>query len=288
MEQTDILYKHKLLETFKAFTEFCKKNNIRYFACGGTLIGAVRHQGLIPWDDDVDVWMLREDYEKFCSLRGKVEGHYDIMDERDKNYWLHLLAKFVDTDTSLWEVEEYPCVTGVYIDIFPLFECRAESALNQKLKFDNYLKFFRRSMRHYSLNSAFSPLFHGHLLRFYEIMKDLLYYKPIHKFYKRGYDKFLCKIKKEHGDRYVSYAGDYGKREIFEKHLFQDVVQLKYEDMEIDAPKEYHELLTQLYGDYMKLPPKEKRVSNHPHYFLDLNRRWSLEEIRDLKNCYKC
>ena len=108
MEQTDVLFKNKLLETFKAFIEFCNEHGIKYYACGGTLIGAVRHQGLIPWDDDIDVWMMPDDFKKFCSCRGKIQGHYDIMDGRDDNYWLLSVAKFVDVDTTLWEEEEYP------------------------------------------------------------------------------------------------------------------------------------------------------------------------------------
>lgn len=287
MKQTDILFKKKLLETFKAFDAFCKKNGIRYFACGGTLIGAVRHQGLIPWDDDVDVWMLPEDFKKFCSFKGKVGGHYDIMDERDENYWLHLLAKFTDKDTTLWEVEEFPCVTGVYIDIFPLYECAAEDAIIRKNKFDKFLAFFWHSMRHYSFKSVLSPLFHGDILRFYKIMKDILCYKPLHNYYNHKYKRFLSEITKGHGDKYVSYAGDYGKGEIFEKELFKEIIQLKYEDMEIDAPKDYDKILRQLYGDYMKLPPVEKRVSNHPHYFMDLNSRWTKEDIREFKKNHR-
>ena len=149
MEQTDVLFKNKLLETFKAFIEFCNEHGIKYYACGGTLIGAVRHQGLIPWDDDIDVWMMPDDFKKFCSYRGKIQGHYDIMDGRDDNYWLLSVAKFVDVDTTLWEEEEYPCVTGVYIDVFPLYECDSQNALQQKHKHDEFEFFFKHSMRHY-------------------------------------------------------------------------------------------------------------------------------------------
>lgn len=287
MKQTEVLFKNKLLETFSAFIDFCNEHGIRYYACGGTLIGAVRHQGLIPWDDDIDVWMMPDDFKKFCAYRGKVKGHYDIMDDRDENYWLLSFAKFVDTNTSLWEVEEYPCVTGVYIDVFPLYECNSDKALQQKKEFDDYMSFFRRSMKHYSLRNVISPLYRKRFCLFKEIMKDLLYYKPMHIFYKRKFDVLYNKIKNEHGDCYVSYGGDYGEGEIFKKELFHDVIKMKFEDLEIDAPKQYHSILTQLYGDYMQLPPEEKRISNHPHYFLDLNRKWSIDEIRDYKKNHK-
>lgn len=283
MEQTDVLFKNKLLETFKAFIEFCNEHSIKYYACGGTLIGAVRHQGLIPWDDDIDVWMMPDDFKKFCSYRGKIQGHYDIMDGRDDNYWLLSVAKFVDVDTTLWEEEEYPCVTGVYIDVFPLYECDSQNALQQKHKHDEFEFFFKRSMRHYSSQKILSSLYNGHLFQFCEIMKDVLYYKPLYKTYKRKFDRFSRKIQNEHGDRYVSYAGDYGEGEIFSKDMFLESKKMRFEDFEIDVPKEYDIILKQLYGDYMKLPPEDKRKSHHSHYFLDLNRRWTLSEIKKYK-----
>lgn len=287
MDLTDSLFKKKLIETFRAFVAFCDAHGIRYYTCYGALIGAVRHQGLIPWDDDIDVWMTADDYKKFLSFRGKVDGHYDIMDERDENYWLHCLAKFVDTDTSMWEVVEYPCVTGVYIDIFPLYECDSKEAWQQKLEYERYLRLFRRSMRHYSFKRVISPLCRGHIQPFIENMKDILYYKPMNGVFHRRYEAFLNKIQNEKGDCYVAYSGDYGQKEIYKKEWFRDVVKLKYEGMEVDAPKEYHAILTQLYGDYMQLPPVEKRISNHPHYFLDLDRRWTAEEIKKYKKYHQ-
>ena len=138
MNNSEIEYKKKLLETFKAFDAFCRKHDINYYAAYGTLIGAVRHKGLIPWDDDIDVLMLPDDYNKFCSYRGNVDGHYDIVDSRDENYWLLTLAKFVDMNTTLWEMEEYPCVTGVYIDIFPLYENDHDQAVKLKTQYEKY------------------------------------------------------------------------------------------------------------------------------------------------------
>ena len=287
MDNNTDRYRKKLLETFRAFDSLCKKHSIRYFAAFGSLIGAVRHNGIIPWDDDVDVWMLPEDYERFCSLRGKVEGHYDIMTEEDKDYWLHLLVKFVDTDTTLWEAEEYPCITGVFIDIYALYECGQENALKRKKEFDKYVAFFRRSMRHYSLRNIISPLYHARVRVFYEVMKDVLLFKPMHTFYKRKYGSFLDMIKHESGDRYVCFAGDCGEREIFKKEYLDKVVKLSFEGMEIDAPAYYDLILTQIYGDYMELPPEEKRKSDHPHVFLDLDRRWEIKEIRKYKKSHK-
>ena len=150
MKDIEVQFKRVLIETFTAFDKFCRVHGIKYFAAYGTLIGAVRHKGLIPWDDDIDVWMLPEDYEKFCSYRGNVDGHYEIMDSRDENYWLLSLAKFVDADTTLWEYEHFPCITGVYIDVFKLNYCDVSVAVSLRKEYDRTSYNLTYAMMHHT------------------------------------------------------------------------------------------------------------------------------------------
>lgn len=283
MEQTDILFKNKLIETLKAFIEFCNAHSIKYYACGGTLIGAVRHHGLIPWDDDIDVWMLPDDYNKFCSLKGQVDGHYDIMDDRDENYWLLSLAKFVDTNTTLWETEHFPCVTGVYVDVFPLYECNKEEGLTLKREYDKTSYSLTYAMAQHPFSQLLKLLLKGNIRLCIQYAIEKYYYRPNLKKFKTAYLTCVDKTKKAKGDMYISYDGMYGEKEIFPKKWFAETIIVPFEDFEIHIPKEYHKLLTQLYGDYMQLPPEEKRVSHHSHYFLDLNRRWTIDEIKQYK-----
>lgn len=283
MEQTDILFKNKLIETFRAFIEFCNAHSIKYYTCGGTLIGAVRHHGLIPWDDDIDVWMLPDDYNKFCSLKGQVDGHYDIMDSRDDNYWLLSLAKFVDTNTTLWETEHFPCVTGVYVDVFPLYECNKEEGLTLKREYDKTSYSLTYAMAQHPFSQLLKLLLKGNIRLCIQYTIEKYYYKPNLKKFKTAYLTCVDKTKKAKGDMYISYDGMYGEKEIFPKKWFAETIIVPFEDFEIHIPKEYHKLLTQLYGDYMQLPPEEKRVSHHSHYFLDLNRRWTIDEIKQYK-----
>ena len=116
----DNRYKKVLLETMKAFIDFCSQNKLEYVAAYGTALGAVRHKGLIPWDDDIDVFMTRDNYEKFleCREKAKLAG-YEIFDLNDEGYYLPF-AKFCNANTTLWEVERLPFVMGVFIDVFPL------------------------------------------------------------------------------------------------------------------------------------------------------------------------
>lgn len=287
MNNSEIEYKKKLLETFKAFDAFCRKHDINYYAAYGTLIGAVRHKGLIPWDDDIDVLMLPDDYNKFCSYRGNVDGHYDIVDSRDENYWLLTLAKFVDMNTTLWEMEEYPCVTGVYIDVFPLYENNYDQAVKLKAQYEKFAVLLKRSMMHYSFNKVWSILYRGRILTFWKMLKDITHNCIMHSYYRKMYDHYLNKVQSARGDYYVCYEGDYKEGEIYPKEWFNKTMKIPFEDMMIDIPVDYDKMLTKIYGDYMQLPPEEKRVSHHPHYFLDLNRRWSIDEVKNLKKHMK-
>lgn len=278
-------YRIKLLETFAAFDRFCKANEIKYYAAYGTLIGAVRHKGMIPWDDDIDVYMLRKDYDKFCSLKGKVIGHYDIMDINDDGYWLLSLAKFVDTNTTLWEFKHLPLILGVYIDVFPLDECNMEQVMALKNRYDKYSLLVAQSMMRYSIRDILSSLFKLKLRCFLSQFFCVFYKKYKYSYYKQRYSDCVEDIKRSKGNFLVSYDGPYGIGEVLDKKIFSESVLLPFENMTIEAPIGYEQCLKSIYGDYMKLPPEDKRISHHSHYYLNLNHRLSFNEIkREISN----
>ena len=113
-------YKALLLQTLKAFDDFCKENDIHYCAAGGTMIGAVRHQGFIPWDDDIDVYMKRTDYDRFISLRNLLDNSdYEIIDPNINGYYC-AHTKFSHRYSTIWEFQGIPFVYGAFVDIFVL------------------------------------------------------------------------------------------------------------------------------------------------------------------------
>lgn len=287
MEKTDQEFKNILIRTFQAFDTFCREHEINYFAAYGTLIGAIRHKGLIPWDDDIDVWMMPDDYKKFCAFRGKVEGHYDILDSRDDGYWLFDLAKFVDTTTTLWEYPNHPCVTGVYIDVFPLAECNYEEGLPLKLSYQKLSYLVERAMMKHSLHELFTIVKSHNYRELKFFIYDIVCMPFMKRVWKTKYNQCLCRIKNSQGDKYISYESMYRERDVFEKKWFSKSIKTKFEDMTISIPSGYDALLKHIYGDYMTLPPEEKRASHHTHYFLDLHRRWTIEEIKEYKKCQK-
>lgn len=281
--QNKVLYRKKLLETFKSFDLFCRDHKIKYYAAYGTLIGAVRHHGIIPWDDDIDVWMLPEDYYRFCSFKGNVDSHYDIIDSNNDNYWLLSLVKYVDTNTTLWEVEHFPCVTGVYIDIFKLDSCESSKAMQLRKEYDKVSYNLTYSMMKHTLGQYKNALLGFHFRTFFRYIIESLYYKPRYNKYLSEYINIRSKIESTNGDCLVSFDGLYGEKEVFKKEWFDSLIRLSFEGLEISAPSEYDKILKKLYGNYMELPPEDKRISHHSHYFLDLNRHLSIDEIKNRK-----
>src|SRR5699024_10510281 len=116
----DTTIKSTLIETMDDFDEFCKQNDIKYFLIGRALLGAIRHNGFIPWDDDVDVALLREDYEKLLSLRGDISAPMELKHFRFEQSYSYPFAKFVNNTLLVEQPFRTPYVLGIWIDVFPL------------------------------------------------------------------------------------------------------------------------------------------------------------------------
>ena len=272
-------YQEKLLVTFKVFDQFCEENNLMYFAAFGTCLGAVRHHGFIPWDDDMDVFMMRTDYERFLSLRYKlIDTSYCIKDFKDGDYPLPF-AKFYSTDSSIWEVRKYPYIVGPWIDIFPIDESNDSKAV-QTLYGDYKSAFlkYRRALAYVSWDEIWFYVRYGKI--FYALTKTVnkCFYTPLKKFYYKRILALINRIGEIHGP-YYRYWGVIIDNKSYNKDWFSDIVNVAFEDTFISCPIGYHEYLTTEYGDYMTLPPKEQRQKSHPCLYIDLNNKKTIEEI---------
>ena len=243
--------------------DFCDKNRIVYFLAYGTLIGAVRHQGFIPWDDDVDIWMPRRDYNKFIetykSDKYKAVSPYDKMAR-------HSMLKVIDTRTAKIE----PCVDykdgylGVDVDVFPL-----DGEPDTDEEFEKWYKKLYRLYKNYHYLSVDPKSSRG----------CFVYYC----FYKLFGSKKITVLKKADGlhKEYPYEKSEYvGAVETifnfpqnrFKKEWFSESIEMDFENKRFKVPIGYDKILTQMYGDYMKLPPKEKQITHHS------NNNYRLEE----------
>ena len=246
------------LEMLKFIDEVCKKEGLRYFLCGGTLLGAVRHHGFIPWDDDIDIFMPRPDYEKLIELT-KDSKEYRLLSEVDDGYYYNF-GKLVDKRTLLIEQQVNPIDSmGIYIDIFPV-DGMPESAAECDVHFEK-LDGLRNKINGFSQERP-------------HVRKNLLAYIRSWNLYignkKRSLSKEQINYKREallyeydNSKNVFVTGGAYKKRDVFPKMWISEGTYLEFEGKKFCVPTQYDKYLKQLYGDYMKLPPKEKQVTHH-------------------------
>lgn len=280
-------YKQKVFGIAKAFDAFCTKHELRYFALAGTCIGAIRHKGIIPWDDDMDFGMPRNDYERFLTLAESVmsKDYYVISARTDKNYY-NSIAKMCDANTTLWESPQCQCTIGAFIDIFPLDGLPNTSEEERVSYFNNYLK-LRNAAEGVALQSNIKALLSSikhkdvkRLQRIYYNWKYRLLNRPNDLFSKC--DDYLLQYPYEDSE-YVAYFGTFrGAKVISSKKCFSSYIYMPFEDFQVRVPVGYDEYLRNAYGDYMKFPPENKRVLNHSHYFFDFEKRYSITEVRQI------
>lgn len=246
------------LEILDYVAQVCEEHHLTYFLSYGTLIGAIRHQGFIPWDDDIDIAMPREDYNCLLDILRQEKGKskYACFTPQDEGYY-YLFAKVVDTTTTIVEEKALtPFPMGVWIDIFPLDglkrndNCQYYQLLlyNRACAAAVNLKFPRKTSK------WLQPLEYT----FWKLCR-LIGYAP---FLKRALtlsEKYKYVDCEEVGFAY-SYPA-YNK--YMKKEWFEETVMVEFEGRKFRAPARYHDYLTTQYGDYMQLPPENKRITHH-------------------------
>lgn len=244
----------------------CLKNNIPYSVDGGSLIGAVRHKGFIPWDDDFDVDMTRENYERFIAACERDLGDKFTLQtwENDKEYPKGF-CKVLLNGTKVLEKETVHTryKKGIYVDIFP-WDYVPDNILLEKLQqFEVY--FYKKVMQMHG--SVDVPHNSGNAKRLVFGVLTL-----ISKFYSHDslVEKYSRALTRYNSGEYVAcMVGVYGyKKTKVKSSVFDELIELPFEDRMYSAVKDFDYMLTNIYGDYMKLPPVEKR---RIHDFIELD-----------------
>lgn len=260
-----------LLDMFQYYHEFCRENHLTYYALGGTTLGAVRHQGFIPWDDDIDVGMPRRDYQRFIEMREKFRSDRYVLEPPDyKNKATYLYCKIYDTATLLIENQHYRQARGIYLDVFPLDGIGQTREEGEKNHHKLAVKMDLFYLRACAVAPHRSILKNGVIALSRCIPLGLLDHRRLAEEIDRG-----CAARD-----FDTWAfggclmGNWGKREIMEREWFGTPKLLPFETMMICCPENTHAYLTQQYGDYQKLPPKEKQVTHHDYVAMDLHRSY--------------
>lgn len=276
-------WKRIVTDVLREFHGICRENGLRYFACGGTAIGAIRHGGIIPWDDDIDVSMPRPDYDRFLELcRHRDMGNYEVVEPYTTGSYSLPFAKMCSRKTTLIEKTDTPCVIGVYIDIFPLdgTSSDVEEAACMKRRYTR----LQNKLEAISTRNTFAE--HMALLlqphewgRFAVKTCGYFFRKRMRQMLLGKLDAIARRYSYETADNLIVYSGSYGSREVISRVFCKgEDIELPFEDITIMMPSGYETYLTRIYGDYMQLPPEDKRVSHHFHAVVDLHRRMTNEE----------
>lgn len=251
------------LEVLERLISICDKLEINYFAMYGTLIGAVRHQGFIPWDDDLDVAMLRPEFNKFvdyCLVHQNELYPFKLMDVAVNPDYPFMIPRFCDMRYQMVYHEMPDLEMGVFIDIYP-FDGVGDAKQNQISKLLKYKTIYTTGLT-YAVAKEFSGSKKGRLQRLVRHMYYNYSKKKERDFFVDRIHK-LCKRYPLESSTYIGcVAWNETIKPIRKEHFF-DYEMLPFEHLSIKVPKDYDTVLRASYGDYMQLPPVSERVPYH-------------------------
>ena len=248
------------IDILKDVHNFCVSNNIRYTLIFGTLLGAIRHKGYIPWDDDIDIAMPRPDYERFVSSYKSSTGYYYIYDYRKDSDYYNPYAKIADTRTILEENVSMKNI-GINIDVFPfdyMFNTQKEC-----FDFIDRLNLYKKIFRIKFVKPGKKNSFVKRIL--IRMAKFACFPISIKKIVKKEYA--LVNTLRNENAKYVGLVVDpeidAAYKSVFSRSMFEAFVKVSFENQYFYALDGYDEWLRAMYGDYMTPPPISNRTSPH-------------------------
>lgn len=277
----------KLLGILVYFQKFCNEHQLKFVLAGGTCLGAVRHQGFIPWDDDIDVFMLREDYERLGELWDKYADtdHYSLVRSDSRVNIHHSSTEIKDNNTTFIQEHsvDQDINQGLMIDVIPVDQV-ANGTFKQMWQMLHSMVFccfnFQRLPNHkgkvtYYATKLALTLIPSFKLRYY--------------IWKSAENKFI-KLGDSNGEMVASFVeGATIMRQRFPRKWLEEPAYLSFEGHDMPVPADYDAWLTMSYGDYMQLPPKEERVFRHNFVYADMNNSYTkYKGVYYCKNEMRC
>ena len=261
------------LDILKQVLEVIRKHGLTYYMLGGTLLGAVRHQGFIPWDDDIDIGLPRPDYERFleCAQR-ELKLPYQLHTLKNENgEYSYYYARIENTEQRVLRKSSLKSVViPVWIDVFPL-DGVPDEKWKEKLWFGRCsfaMQVFKLSQFSYFTSSKERKISRKPwkaAVRQIAISMRIERLIPV-KWAWRMLDRALKSCRYEESERLINFCGYWGIKEMFPKTVYGEGRLYPFEDLMLNGPINYDCVLTQMYGDYMTPPPEDKRE----HHFIEL------------------
>ena len=257
------------LSILRDFVKICEENNFTYFGIAGTGIGSLRHGGFIPWDDDIDVGIMRNDLDKLIKIieRDYSDKYYILNAENNKNFPLtttHICLK--GSEFVIDSLKDTNCPYGIFLDVFPfdavsndekIFKKQMNTAwLYSKVLILRHLPFPIIAFKGITKKAVHTVTAVSHwLMKFFHISHNWIY---------RKITNASCKYGDQQTGVYAYFCGGKADNNIFTEDELFPLRKLKFEDIEINFPNKLEKYLTHLYGDFMQMPPEEKRINHAP------------------------
>ena len=260
-------YREIGLSGLRLFIDVCEKYELNYFLGYGTLLGALRHKGFIPWDDDIDIFMPRSDYNKLLRLRTVfLDNDWELLNPFIQSDYCYYWTKL-----SYKKTEVHPCrfnngfIYGVSIDVFPLDIMKANSFDEAKKTINALRENYNKDMWNTRINAVSSPNIRGRINAYIRKMSYSYFGKLLRTPFDviSAFQESINEVSVQEGE-YCFYPLDVYNT-IWRKEWFNSEYKMRFEGIECSVPIGSDELLTAIYGNYMKLPSKDKQVPNHSY-----------------------
>lgn len=273
------------LDLLNKFTEVCNKYDIKWFADAGTMLGAIRHKGFIPWDDDIDVFMFRDDYEKFLKVENEFKDQYFLQTESNDFGSIKGHAKLQNINTTMITYGEdcrnFSFSQGIWLDIFPYDNIPDNEdellLLSNELEEIRHKMFLFRDRLHNDLNET---------RIFRMIIKNILtlFVKILH--IKNPYSKSLDKRAQKYNNKVTDKVGALTFRPLIRyldktKSLYNDIMLVPFEFLKVPVPVNYEKALTEMYGDWKVLKKNQSIHGGDIIINTEKNYKVVLKELKD-------